>query len=147
LNDNQRLSSNDAEVTAQIIDGEAIIIRLSDGMYFSMNGAGSVAWGLIERRGSFGEIVASFLERYDAPAERIREDLSILAAELLRERLITESLEPGQSGSVAPLPVDARQPYEPPRLHQYQDMKDLLALDPPAPGLAGVAWKEPAGDD
>ena len=34
-------------------------------------------------------------------------------------------------------------PYEAPTLNIYRDMGDLLALDPPMPGLADMAWKDP----
>jgi hypothetical protein len=34
-------------------------------------------------------------------------------------------------------------PYELPKLNIYRDMGDLLALDPPVPGLGDTPWKEP----
>jgi hypothetical protein len=34
-------------------------------------------------------------------------------------------------------------PYEAPVLNIYRDMGDLLALDPPTPGLYDIAWKAP----
>jgi hypothetical protein len=39
---------------------------------------------------------------------------------------------------------DHQHEYETPQLLQYQDMAELLALDPPAPGLADVVWQDPA---
>ena len=38
---------------------------------------------------------------------------------------------------------DPNVPYESPLLNIYRDMGDLLALDPPMPGLAEMNWKEP----
>jgi hypothetical protein len=32
-------------------------------------------------------------------------------------------------------------PYEPPVLERYADMEDLLALDPPMPGIANLPWQ------
>ena len=34
-------------------------------------------------------------------------------------------------------------PYEIPKLNIYRDMGDLLALDPPVPGLGDTPWKDP----
>jgi hypothetical protein len=47
-------------------------------------------------------------------------------------------------GAVAsPVDVDGRAPYVPPALHIYRDMGQLLALDPPTPGLMDIDWKDP----
>ena len=35
------------------------------------------------------------------------------------------------------------QAYESPKLNIYRDMGDLLALDPPTPGLEATPWKNP----
>jgi len=33
-----------------------------------------------------------------------------------------------------------KKPYAAPQLQIYRDMQDLLALDPPAPGMNQIAW-------
>jgi hypothetical protein len=33
-------------------------------------------------------------------------------------------------------------PYEISKLNTYRDMKDLLTLDPPVPGLGDTLWKD-----
>jgi len=33
-------------------------------------------------------------------------------------------------------------PYEIPKINIYRDLGDLLALDPPVPGLGDTPWKE-----
>jgi hypothetical protein len=139
-----RLCPNDSEVAAKVLDGEAIIIRLSDGLYFSMSGSGALVWELIERRRTIGEIVAGVVARYGATEGDVRADLTGLAAELLRERLVVTTDEP-LAVVAEDLPDGGdRRPYERPELHGYQDMADLLALDPPAPGMANVVWRDPS---
>jgi Coenzyme PQQ synthesis protein D (PqqD) len=138
----RRLCPNELEVAAKVIDGEAIIIRLSDGMYFSLNSAGSLVWELIERRETVGEIQAALLARSNAIEQEVRDDVTRLANELLRENLVTTTDDSG-SVTASELPAaEGKQPYESPQLQKYQDMADLLALDPPAPGLANVVWKD-----
>jgi len=129
-------------IAAQIIDGEAIIIRLNDGMYFSLNAMGSTVWGLIEQRLTLGNIQAALLACYETSEQEVSADLLRLAEELLQENLIVVDEDPG---TLKELPaVEDRKRYEPPSLHKYEDMADLLALDPPAPGLANIAWKDPS---
>jgi hypothetical protein len=138
-----RLCPNDAEVAAKVLDGEAIIIRLSDGLYFSMSGAGGLVWELIERRRTIGEIVAAVAARYDATDGEVRGDLARLTAELLRERLVVTTDQSPVAGADEPPGGADRRPYDRPELHSYRDMADLLALDPPAPGMANVVWRDP----
>jgi Coenzyme PQQ synthesis protein D (PqqD) len=142
-----QLCPNELEVAAKVIDGEAIIIRLSDGTYFSLNSAGSLVWELIEQRKTIEAIRATLLARYDVREEEVGRDVTRLADELLREHLVTTTNDAG-SVTARELPAaEGRQPYEAPQLQKYQDMADLLALDPPAPGLAHVVWKDPASNE
>jgi hypothetical protein len=140
-----RLCPNDAEVAAKVIDGEAIIIRLSDGLYFSMSGIGGLVWQLIEQRRTLEEISAAVHARYAVSESDVRDDLTRLAGELVRERLVIASDEGAPAGEETVAAAE-RHPYERPELQAYQDMADLLALDPPAPGLANVVWRDPSGN-
>jgi hypothetical protein len=52
------------EVAAKGIDGEAILINLSNGIYYSLDNVGGLIWELIDREGrgdpTFGERVFKF---------------------------------------------------------------------------------------
>jgi hypothetical protein len=37
--------------------------------------------------------------------------------------------------------AEQKSAYEPPKLNAYRDMGDLLALDPPMPGLEDIPWE------
>jgi len=43
-----RFRPNTAEVAAKVIDGEAIIMNLSNGLYFSLAESGAELWELLE---------------------------------------------------------------------------------------------------
>ena len=137
------LHLNDEEVAAKVLDGEAIMINLSNGNYYSMDKVGGFLWELVEEKRTLGYMVAALQSRYDVSAEQAQADVEQLAAELVRENLVK------LSGDGAPLrenQLEASQqklPYEPPTLNAYRDMADLLALDPPMPGFGEIAWKEP----
>lgn len=134
----ERFRPNTNEVAAKIMDGEAIIINLANGTYYSMDGVGAAIWGMIEKGFSLEKCVALLLVKYGVSREKVEADVKRLAGELLEENLIIrsdketpEQNQPGQNLH-----------YESPNLNIYRDMGDLLALDPPIPGLAETPWKE-----
>ena len=48
---------NREEVVSKVIDGELIIIRLSDGTYYSMENVGTRVWELVERHHDLPAVV------------------------------------------------------------------------------------------
>jgi hypothetical protein len=138
------LSPNAGAVAGEVIDGEAIIIDLSTGVYYSMDGVGGSIWALIEAERSLGEIVAAIVARYEAPPERVHTDVQELVAELVREQLVLVSERESPSREDQEPAPERKLAYDTPRLNTYRDMGDLLALDPPVPGLQDIPWKTSA---
>lgn len=132
---------NRDDVAAKVIDGELILIRLSDGTYYSMEHAGALVWELIERGHDLPGLVHGVHASFDAPLERIAADVERLIAELLGDQLITPASEP-VSAPAAPATPAQRLPYVPPRLDIYRDMGNLLALDPPTPGIDDLSFDD-----
>ena len=143
LKTDSRLSPNNQEVAAKVIDGEAILINLSNGMYYSMDGVGSWIWELVEGGYSTRQIVDAVETRYDIPKEQAEADVGDLLAELIKENLVTVAGLDETPNQLALPTSDAQLPYDVPHLHGYSDMADLLALDPPMPGLLDSVWQEP----
>lgn len=142
LTSSARLRPNLAEVAAKVMDGEAIIINLTNGMYYSMDQVGGLLWTLIERGQNISEMVDAVVDAYDVDAERVRPDLERLLAELLEEQLVVDTADFPPDNSPLPVPT-TRLPYLPPELNKYSDMGDLLALDPPMPALQEFPWQQP----
>ena len=137
-----RFRPNEKEVAAKVLDGEAIIINLSNGIYYSMDKVGGFLWAMVAEGHSLEEILAAIVARYDVSLEQARADIERLATELLQENVVLAS-------DHTPPPREHPEPrqkvaYESPQLNIYRDMGDLLALDPPMPGLEEIPWKEPA---
>jgi hypothetical protein len=139
----QHLKPNSEEVAAKVMDGEAILINLSNGIYYSMDKVGAVLWELVEKNFSPEEMIAFIINRYDVESEQARTDVERLLKELVDEKLILEADSVADGDRGEPRQVDAKEPYEQPQLNIYRDMGDLLALDPPTPGLDATPWKEP----
>ncbi len=138
-----RLSPNEQEVAAKVIDGEAILINLSSGIYYSLDGVGAFIWERIAQGYSLEEIVAGISARYDVSAELAKADVQKLATELQQENLVAVSDSSPTVSEVREQEQQSELPYEAPTLNIYRDMGDLLALDPPMPGLADMDWKDP----
>lgn len=131
------------EVAAKTFDDEVVVVHLGTCTYYSASGSGADAWTWIEEGRRIADVAAAMAERWRIDSARAREDVDRFVAHLLEEGLIV----PGNGGvaiqSVSP--ATAAKDYEPPELHAYRDMADLLALDPPLPELDRPAWRA-AGD-
>jgi len=147
LNLNHCLRSRGEEIAAKVIDGEAIIINLASGIYYSMDKVGGLVWEMIDEGRTLEEMLAVILARYEVSADQVKTDIEQLVNELLQENLVTASETGAHSNGHRELDQTEKLPYESPKLNIYRDMGDLLALDPPTPGLETIAWKDPKDDD
>ena len=141
-----RLAPNTDEVFASVIDGEAIIMNVRSGVYYSTDGVGALIWTQLEAGASVDEIIAAVVAAYAVPPEQARADVERLAGELLGHGIVVDPGEAGRPPAPAPGPSEvgtdasSRRPYARPTLAVYHDMGDLLALDPPAPETRDLRW-------
>ncbi len=147
MHEDGRFRVNDKEVAAKVIDGEAIIINLANGLYYSLEKTGALAWVLMGGGYSLDESADLLSARFTEPRERVRADLEKLANDLIGQKLIMPDRET-QPRSKVELDPPTGDPYETPVLNTYDDMGDVLALDPPLPQVEIVdeSW-ESAGSD
>jgi hypothetical protein len=130
----QNLKPNHAAVAAKVIDGEAIIMDLTSGAYYSMTGVGAYVWEIIEREQNYAAMLDGILARYNVDVSRARVDLDALIQSLLADGLVIATDDGIESAHLAT--ASGTDVYEPPLLNKYTEMADLLALDPPMPSLA-----------
>jgi hypothetical protein len=136
-----QLSPNVPAVAAKVMDGEAIIFNLSNGLYYSTEQVGGLIWSLIEEGRNLDQIASAVARAYDVEPGRARADAERLVAELLAEDLVRLSEGAASEPDDGQRSVDGRLTYEPPVLHKFSDMADLLALDPPMPGMQDIPWQ------
>lgn len=142
LNQDTRVRICD-EVAAKVIDGEAIIINLANGIYYSLDSVGGRIWELLEGGRSLVEVADVIAGSYDVARDKAMTDVERLTGEVLDEKLMQITTDgPVQANTEVDGPSQML-PYEAPSLKIYRDMGDLLALDPPTPGLDNIAWKDP----
>jgi hypothetical protein len=121
---------NHPQVINETIDGEAIMINLVTGNYYSLDTIGAEIWELLEQSIAADDVVTVLGMRYDAPNEIIREAVDDLLMELLREQLVV--FDGGASTKPAPSAASAsvRTPFHTPKLEKFTDMQDLILFDP-----------------
>jgi Coenzyme PQQ synthesis protein D (PqqD) len=138
LHDDSYLVVNNQDVAAKVVDGEAILINLTSGLYYSMDKVGGFVWSMFEPGSSVAQVVDAVAARYSVPPAQAREDVRRLARELLEENLVVLSTGTPAAVPSAGLSGARPQPYVAPALVRFDDMADMFALDPPLPELPAV---------
>jgi hypothetical protein len=137
-----RFVINEPDVAATVMDGEAIMINISLGTYYSTNSTGAAAWELAAAGYSAGEIAQCIADATSADGGVVLADVQFFLRQCMEEGLLKEHQldTPGVcEDGLAKLRGEA---YAPPTLEAYREMAHLLALDPPMPGLENVSWED-----
>jgi len=132
---------NPTDVSAKVLDGEAVMINLSTGVYFSAAGSGALAWALLQAGHDRAGIARGVAERFGVSVDQVDADLGPFLDDLVARDLAVVGTPSGAPAAVEAEIPDG--PYAPPVLEAYTDMADLLALDPPMPGLSDIPWSGP----
>jgi hypothetical protein len=131
-------------VVHETIDGEAVIINLESGAYFSAEGASAIAWQRIAGGASAADLVAVIGERYEGGAAEIGTAVAQFIEQLSKEGLIRPA-EPadGAPAAAAPAPPPAAKPaFKELSLRIFTDLQELLLLDP-IHDVDEVGWPAP----
>jgi hypothetical protein len=135
------IAANEQQVAAKVMDGEAILINLGTGIYYSLGATGGFIWSLIEKRPCVQDIVRCVMEHYDVSEAEATGDVLRLSADLCAEGLAVASVA-GATDVVLPTAAGQRLAYESPTIEKYTDMAEMFALDPPLPGLSQAAQQD-----
>jgi len=128
-----------SHVVHETIDGEAILIHLGTGTYYSLDGVGAEIWGVLAAGAHPDALIAAGLERYEGDPAEVERGLRSLVEELAREGLVIE----GEPVTPAPGLPSGRVPFTAPVLRSYTDMQDFMLVDPlfidPSPETEEIA--------
>jgi hypothetical protein len=75
-------------VAAQVADGEAVLLDIEGGEYFSLNCVGSRIWELCDGTRSTAEIVSVICNEFDVTEDVATADVHELLDELEKEQLV-----------------------------------------------------------
>lgn len=119
------------QIISETIEGEAVIIDLNTGFYFGLDRVGSWIWQAVNAGQAEATIVAGAAATFLGRADEIGDHTRAFLAKLEQEGLIAR--EPAEEDTLADPPstaAGAQPPFAPPSLTRYEDIKELLLLDP-----------------
>ncbi len=130
----RQLRVNRPDVIDEDFDGEAVVLNLLSGLYFSFNDTATRIWHAFDEPRDFDDVVKTF-----GVAVRETEVAEFLERLLIEELLIADG---------APEPSNALPTLDPttvpagiPEFERFNDMQDLMLLDPVHDiDLAGDGW-------
>jgi Coenzyme PQQ synthesis protein D (PqqD) len=124
-----RFAVRDRQVIHRIIDDEVVMIDLETGNYFTFRGSATRMWACIEAGMSSRETLEHLQESFEGDPSVMEQGIRWLLDQLLEENLIVPTDEP-RTRSVSLASEGERQGYSDPAFEKYDDMADLILLDP-----------------
>jgi Coenzyme PQQ synthesis protein D (PqqD) len=126
-----RFRLNAPNVIAETIEGEAILVDLRTGNYYSIQGSGSQIWGALVQGVAAGRVAEEVAKAFSIERAEAEAAVSSLSEELEREGLIVP-LDDGEGQEPSPsLQLSSNgQVFSAPVVEKYTDMQDLVLLDP-----------------
>jgi hypothetical protein len=118
---------DDREVIHENLEGEAVLVHLGTGHYHSLRGAASAIWDLVVEGRSSSAIVGAMQHRFEGDRARIARATLQVLEDLVARGLASPA--PAKATDVPPW-EGPRTPFEDPSLESFEDMQDLLLLDP-----------------
>lgn len=88
MNFDQTYKIDKDKVSWRIIDGEAVILNLDNGLYYDLNKTGTAIWQAIAEKKSLEQILEVLKKEYSAGDKRLENDLKSIVADLEKEKLI-----------------------------------------------------------
>ena len=125
----ERFALRDSQVIHRMIDDEVVMIDLETGKYFTFQGSATRMWACIEAGMSSRETLEHLQESFEGDPPAMEQGLRWLLDQLLDENLIVPTDEPPRH-SVSLASEGDRQDYNDPAFERYDDMADLILLDP-----------------
>ena len=124
-----RFRLNDQDVVSEVLNGEAIVIHLKSGTYYSMLASGADIWNGLLAGYSVDEIAGRLARGVDSERARIVDETTKFASELVSEGLII-AIDPDTDTARHLDDFEPAGEFETPELQKYTDMQELLLVDP-----------------
>jgi len=128
-----RYRANEPRFVDETIDGEALVMDMVRGNYYSCAGASAVAWNALKAGFDADEVSAQLVNHYGIAPALAADDLESFVTALLAEEMLVES----DAGAPQPPPAvtgadtgAAAGGYEGLCLERHTDLADLILLDP-----------------
>lgn len=127
-----RYRVNGPRFVDETIDGEALVMDMVKGAYYTCLGPAAVAWNALKGGLEPGEVAALLTSRYQISSTDADTDVAAFVAELVREEMLVVREGSSSVGTRTHGDGDtaAPGPYEALTFERYTDLADLILLDP-----------------
>lgn len=85
---NSYMKQNLEDTASRVIDGEAIIINLDSGIYYSLNEVGTAIWELADGNRTIREIAKAICDEYAVDHEEAEKDTLEVVNDLVGQGLV-----------------------------------------------------------
>ncbi|MGP8124164.1 MAG: PqqD family protein [Xanthobacteraceae bacterium] len=132
------------KLVSRQFDDEVILANFETGLYYSLMGTAADIWLGIESGVAIEEIVAAFA----STGEQQTVDAHQLVITSFVDKLLTENIIAPHAGTPdrKPWALQFSAPFSEPTLDQFDDLRDLLFLDP-VHDVSEAGWPMKAADD
>ena len=134
-----RFAANHPAVVDEMIDGEVVVIDLRSGNYFSLVESAAVIWASLVARPTHDEVAAYLGGVYDAEPEQCFAVSGAFLDLLVSEGLVVPVDTADEPAAAPELPA-VPGPLPEPRLEKFDDMQQLILLDPVHEIDESVGW-------
>ena len=81
------------DVVFEVLEGEAVVLNLDTGIYFTLNPVGTRIWELIEEHGDLAKVRDAMISEYEVGEETLDRDIEALMRELVEKGLVLSTPE------------------------------------------------------
>jgi len=76
------------DIVFRILDDEAVILNVANGIYFGLDSVGTRMWQLMSEHRSTDPVVGTLLDEYEVGEDRLRYDLDQLIRQLVDKGIV-----------------------------------------------------------
>lgn len=115
----------------EVLDGEAVIVDLASGRYHAASGVTLTVWEALAGGADLTATTTLVAATHPGTPDDAREHIAAFVDDLVTQGLLTPAPAPA-TPAVRPEVATATAPasWAPPALESYEDLEDLLLLDP-----------------
>lgn len=125
-----RYKINAPSVVSEVIDGEAVIVNMDNGNYYSVDDSGAFIWDLLCQGANSNDLIGLVEKSYASSEVDVAAIISEIIAEFLKEELLVKA-EAGEGETAHEFKAGSfEHSFSVPLLKKYTDMEELLLLDP-----------------
>jgi hypothetical protein len=131
--DAERYAIDETRIVSEVIGGEAIVINLANGYYYSLEGTAAEVWSFLGKGRSVSEIVSALRSRYDCSGADPEPSVRALITAWRADDLIVPAEPDGRPAGeslTAAAGSEHRPSFSAPSFQRFTDMQEFLLVDP-----------------